>query len=279
MSLCYFEEEFRPVGDCRLPISDLIVQRGVGVFDSVRSYSRRAFAMQPHLDRLRSSAISAGMSCDTIISLLPRIIREGFARTQTPDDRDLLARPFITGGDVNINGKFPHPRFFVIFEEGPQSDPATYEKGLALHPTSVERPFPLVKSTNYLFGYMPSSGVENVFECLYCPNGEITETVRGSFFLCVDKKIITAPVGRVLSGVTRNIVVDIARKAGYTVEERCPKMSELVHAQEALLTSSWNEVAPVVRVGETIIGTGTPGPIAANLLKLFREELPCHLDT
>lgn len=278
MSFCYFEGEFRPVQDCRLPISDLIVQRGVGVFDSIRSYSRRAFAMQLHLDRLHSSAVSAGMNCDKIISLLPGIIREGFLHVEAPNNRDLLARPFITGGDININGKFPNPRFFVIFEEGPQRDPATYEKGLALYPTTVERPFPLVKSTNYLFGYMPSSGVENVFECLYCPNDEITETVRGSFFLYVDGKIVTAPVGRVLSGVTRNIVVDVAKKAGYTVEERCPKVSELALAKEAILTSSWNEVAPVVRVGDTVIGTGTPGPVSSDLLKLFREALPAYLD-
>lgn len=278
MSLCYFEGEFHSIQDCRLPITDLIVQRGVGVFDSIRSYSRRAFAMPQHLDRLHSSAVSAGMNCDNIIALMPDIIRAGFLRTNTPNNRDLLARAFITGGDTNTNGKFPNPRFFVIFEEGPQSDPAVYEKGLALYPTTVERPFPLVKSTNYLFGYMPSSGVENVFECLYCPNDEITETVRGNFFLYVDGKIITAPVGRVLSGVTRNIVVDVALKAGYTVEERCPKVSELARATEAMLTSSWNEVAPVVRIGDTVIGTGKPGPVASDLLNLFREALPAYLD-
>lgn len=278
MPLCYYEGNFCSLDSCHLPITDLIIQRGVGVFDSIRSYSRKAFALHEHLDRLKSSADAAGIDSTAIMPQLPDIVRKGFLQVDAPNGRDLIARAFITGGDINNSGKFPHPRFFVIFDEGPEYDGIAYKNGIALHPAPIERPFPLVKSTNYLFGYMPSSGVTDVYESLYCPNGEITETLRGNFMLFVEGKLVTAPVGKVLSGVTRNLVVEAAKEAGYTVEERCPRVAELATASEAMLTSSWSEVTSVVRVGEQIIGDGQPGPVAKDLLKLFKEKLPLHID-
>ena len=83
------------------------------------------------------------------------------------------------------------------------------KNGIALEPNRVARPFPLIKSTNYLFGLIPLSKTQRVnFETLYItPEGEITEAMSSNFFLCKDGKIITAPVGKVLKGVTRDIII------------------------------------------------------------------------
>jgi branched-chain amino acid aminotransferase len=89
---------------------------------------------------------------------------------------------------------------------------------------------------------------------------------------------VTAPVGEVLGGVTRNIILELARGAGIAVEDRCPEESELSAADEAFLTSSWKEVMPVVRVGDVVIGNGRPGPIAQKLQAMFRSSLERWLD-
>lgn len=278
MSICYFEGNFHPTAECALPVTDLAIQRGVGVFDSIRIYRHKPFALDAHLERLSKSADAAGILYGDIAEKIPGIIREGAARPDCPMNGECLAKPYITGGDVNQSGRFPHPRFFIIFEDGGSICPDEYKAGAALQPTPEGRPYPLIKTTNYLVGLMQCAGRSDVLECLYCPDGEITETLRSSFFLCKDGKIITAPTGRVLGGVTRNIILQLAGENGFSTEERCPLVSELDGADEAFLTSSWKEVMPVTRIGDKQIGSGKPGPVSAHLLKLFRSSLERWLD-
>ena len=278
MSICYYEGEFYPTAECCLPVTDLSIQRGVGVFDSIRIYDRHAFALHEHLKRLEDSAKGSGIVVDGIIDKILEAIRAGAKRDDCPDEGNCIVKPYITGGDTNNHGAFPHPRYFVIFESGPPIREEDYMTGVALQPTAEERLYPTVKSTNYLSGLMQSAGMADVLECVYCPGGEITETLRSSFFICIDGKIVTAPVGRVLGGVTRGIVLELARENGFTIEERCPLVSELPLADEAFLTSTWKEIMPIVRVGDTLIGGGKPGPVAAHMRKLFRESMHRWLD-
>jgi branched-chain amino acid aminotransferase len=280
MSICFFDGVFRPTEQCALPVTDLVIQRGVGVFDSIRVYDGRAFAITAHMERLEKSARLIGIELGdgTIIKKMTETVREGARRPDCPDGGDCIAKTYITGGDVNANGKFPEPRTFIIFEACGKTSPEEYEKGVALQPTDEGRPYPLAKSVNYLVGLMQGAGRDDVLECLYCPGGKITETLRSSFFICRDGKIITAPVGAALDGITRGIVIELARENGFTVEERCPEVSELAAADEAFLTGSLKEVLPVVRVGETVIGGGKPGPVAARLQNLFRANLDRWLD-
>ena len=278
MSLCYMNDKFAPASECTLPVSDLVIQRGVGAFESIRLYDGRPFAMSLHLERLANSVKDSGIEADAILSKLPELIREGIRQPGCPQDG--LAKPFITGGDVNNKGHFPQPRFFILFEDVHKLTDDEKKQGIALEPNRVDRPYPLVKSINYLFGLMPLSRAErDNFESLYItPAGEITEAMSSNFFLCKDGKLITAPVGRVLKGVTRSVVLTLAKEAGYKIEERCPLESELKEAQEAFITGSVKEVLPVVRIGSQNIGNGKPGPVAQHLQHMFAANKERWLD-
>jgi branched-chain amino acid aminotransferase len=253
-------------------VTDHIISRGIGVFDSIRSYDRIAFALDEHMKRLEESARKIGIETGEIVKRIEKIIIEGVRRDDCPNQGNCIVKAYITGGDANNKGLFPHPRFFVIFEEAEPLDENLYKTGVALYPSPEGRPYPLIKSINYLIGIMQSVGRDDVLECLYCPDGMITETLRSSFFMCKDNVLITAPVGAVLGGVTRNIVIDVARMNGFFVNERSPRLLELEHADEAFITSTWKEVMPVVRVGDMVIGGGKPGPITERIGKLFRAS-------
>lgn len=278
MSICYFNGKFAPVSECAIPVTDMSIQRGVGAFESIRVYEGRPFAMMPHLERLAGSAAGAGIEASDIISKLPELIKEGLKREDTP--KDGLAKPYITGGDVNNKGHFPQPRFFIIFDEVHKPTIEEQRDGIALEPNRQNRPFPLIKSTNYLFGLIPlSKSTSGNFESLYItPEGEITEAMSSNFYICIDGKIVTAPVGKVLKGVTRDIILTLAKEANFKIEERCPLESELARADEAFITGSVKEVLPVVRVGEQKIGNGKPGPVAQHLQKLFISNMERWLD-
>lgn len=280
MALCYYNEKFQPLTECALPLTDLSIQRGVGAFDTIRIYDGSPFAMMHHLDRLKGSALGAGIAAEPIIAILPDIIRKGLALPENKNF-DGIVKPYITGGDVNDRGTFPYPRFFVIFDKDVHK-PTEDERrnGIALEPNHVARPFPLIKSTNYLFGLIPLSKTKQVnFETLYItPEGEITEALSSNFFMCKGGKIITAPVGKVLNGVTREIIITLAKENGFEVEERCPMEHELADADEAFITGSVKEILPVVRVGEQRIGNGRPGPVAQSMQHIFIKNRSRWMD-
>ena len=278
MSLCYMNGKFAPISECSLPVSDLAIQRGVGAFESIRLYGGKPFAISLHLERLANSARDAGLEAGDILAQLPELIRSGIQQKECPQDG--LAKPFITGGDVNDKGRFPQPRFFILFEDVHKPTEDEKKFGIALEPNHLDRPYPLVKSINYLFGLMPlSRASNNNFESVYItPAGELTEAMSSNFFLCKDGKLITAPVGRVLKGVTRGVVLTLAQEAGFKIEERCPLESELKDAQEAFITGSVKEVLSVVRIGSQNIGNGKPGPVAQHLQHLFLANKERWLD-
>jgi branched-chain amino acid aminotransferase len=252
-------------------VTDLAIARGVGVFDSLCSFEGTPFALEEHMKRLEESALRVGIAVGDTVDRIRQIILDGLLRDDCPNDGNCIVRSFITGGDTNDLGLFPNPRHFIIFDKAEPLSDEEYKAGTALHPTSEGRPYPLIKSINYLVGIMQIAGLDDVSECLYCPGGEITEALKSSFFLYRNGTIFTAPLGMVLGSVTRNIVIDVARTYGFKIVERAPRLVELQDADEAFITGSLKEVLAVVRVGETVIGDGKPGPVSSRLLRLYRD--------
>lgn len=279
--LCYYEGEYMPVEKCLLPITDFIFQRGVGTFEAIRVYDGHPFGLKAHLERFANSIESAGIATDKInIAEVEKIIRDGLKRDDCP--KNCSAKPYATGGDVNSpKGHFPNPRLIVVFEPVVAAKTESEVKnGIALLPNRMYRPNPLVKSINYLFGLIPLGKSDgSFFESLYIsPDGEIAEGMTSNFYLVKGNKIITAPVGKVLKGVTRGIVLTLAKENGFEIEERCPRESELAEADEAFITGSVKEVVPVVRVGDTQIGNGKPGTVAKKIQDIFTANLSRWFD-
>jgi D-alanine transaminase len=89
-----------------------------------------------------------------------------------------------------------------------------------------------------------------------------------------NRTLITAPEGtRILSGVTREVVLALARQAGFEVQERYPSKAQLYAAAEVFLTGTTVEVLSVVQIDGRSIGGGEPGPVTRNLTKRFLEQI------
>ena len=268
MELCYIEGQFVPLKEARLPVSDLIIQRGVGVFEVIATHDGRPLLMTPHLERLTRSAESSRIHGGPSIEEMKRIICEGVARAGGA----VRVKAYLTGGDVFDEGRgFVRPRFFAIFEELSLPPTEAYEKGVTLEPLPYGRDDPSVKSVDYRSSYALSQS--GAFEVLYCPDGEVTESGHSSFFLVLDRKIVTAPLSRVLKGTTRQVILELARGEGFEVEERCPLWSELPRASEAFITGSSKKVVPVARIGGIVIGDGKPGPVTRRLSELYLRRI------
>ena len=274
IKLCYIDGQFVKPEDAKLPLSDLIIQRGVGVFEAFASFNLKPLMLTPHMTRFVASAKASGIANIPDVEFMKKIVHEGIAKV----GHDVRIRTFLTGGDYfdAEKGYFPEPRFFVIFDEAGLITPEEREHGVILEPVSFGRDNPEVKSVDYRATYKMPAGA---YEILYCPNGEITEGGHSNFFLVLqDGTIVTAPLSRVLKGTTRGAIIELARQEGFNVEERCPLWSELASATEAFVTGSMKMVVPVVKIGGITIGDGKPGKITRKLFELYTKYLERWLE-
>jgi len=277
VNICYRNGVYLPLEEVCLPVTDLLVQRGIGVFDSIRTYGGRPFALKEHLRRLERSAREASMKLPLSLEALERVIRDGISRMGR--EGDVTIRPYVTGGRVIDDCRFAEPDLFVLFEKMTPPPAERYEEGVSLLPIPFSRPFPAMKSIDYMTPYVSrlrAGGGD--FECLYCPDGTITESTAGNFFLVLDGTLVTAPEETVLEGVTRGIILDLAQEAAIAVERRSLRVEELPVADEAFITGTSKEVTPIVRIGAVTIGDGRPGPMTRRLHDLLRDHIERWLE-
>ena len=95
-----------------MPISDLIIQRGIGVFETVGTYERRPLMLTPHLERLLAGAERLRIRPALSLAEMRDVVKEGIVRL----DAELQVKIYLTGGDVFDEEKgFVFPRFFVVY--------------------------------------------------------------------------------------------------------------------------------------------------------------------
>jgi D-alanine transaminase len=132
-----------------------------------------------------------------------------------------------------------------------------------------------IKSINLLANVLARQQAKEagVFEAILVRNGEVTEGSVSNVFIVENRTLITAPEGtRILSGVTREVVMGLASQEGFEVRERYPSQSQLYAAKEVFLTGTTVEVLAVRRIDGRTIGAGDPGPVTRTLAKRFKEQ-------
>jgi D-alanine transaminase len=132
-----------------------------------------------------------------------------------------------------------------------------------------------IKSINLLANVLARQQATQarMFETILVKKGAVTEGAVSNVMVVRNGVVITAPEGpRILSGITRGVVLQLARQEGLPVQERYLLKEELYDAAEVFLTGTTVEVLGVVRVDGKIIGEGRPGPLTQRLAKQFVER-------
>ncbi|MGB8644648.1 MAG: aminotransferase class IV, partial [Anaerolineae bacterium] len=148
-----------------------------------------------------------------------------------------------------------------------------YEKGIKVITVRIERPLPTAKTIDYTPAILAlaQARARNAMEALYVDReGHLLEGTQSNFFGFEGDRLIT-PHDAILEGITRRVVMELAR-AQFELVERALPLTELAQLDEAFIASTSKEVMPVVQVDETTIGSGKPGPRTLLLHRLFREH-------
>ena len=252
---------------------------GDGVFEGIRAYGGRIFRLGAHLDRLYGSAKAIWLEIPMPKAELGRVVEEGMVKSGI---KDAYIRLVVTRGvgDLGLDPrKCAKPSIICITDTIALWSPERYEKGLTALTAATpinhrESLSPRVKSLNYLSHILAkiegiAAGVDEVI--MLDAHGYVAEA-SGMNLFCVTRGTVRTPppYAGILRGVTRDTVLEIARDAGYGVEELPMNRYDLYTADEMFLTGTAAEIVPVTRLDGRLIGSGKPGPTTQQLAKRFK---------
>ncbi|MGZ4992324.1 MAG: aminotransferase class IV, partial [Methylobacter sp.] len=114
-------------------------------------------------------------------------------------------------------------------------------------------------------------------EAILVKDGYVTEGAASNIFAVIDGILITPPMGHeILPGITRNVILKIARENDIPISEDIISLDALKTADEIWLTSSTREIVPVVQLDDEAIANGKPGPIWKAMNQLFQAYKQSH---
>ncbi|HXF05220.1 MAG TPA: D-amino-acid transaminase [Blastocatellia bacterium] len=279
--LVWLNGEFLDFASAKVSVEDRGFQFGDGIYEVIRVYQGKPFAFEDHLQRLQRSADAIELTLPYSLDALRDVGYELIERTQLGDAELYLQ---VTRGVAPRAHLFPSdatPTVVMTIRRLRTIPPEVWEKGIAVITVPDERwRRSDVKSICLLPHVLAKERARRsgAYEALFVRDGCVLEGASSNLFIYDGTALIT-PVAdqRILHGISRAHLIEVARGRGYTVVERDIRPPEVIAAQEVLLTSTTLEVAPVIAVDGTPIGSGVPGPIYRDLSQAFREMVRAHV--
>ena len=261
-----------------LHADDAGVLRGRAAFETMRVYGGRPFRLDAHLLRLVGSAEVLGLPAPDPQRLAP-LAAEAVSAAAT---EDCVLRVVWTGGREQDERGVG----FALVTPLPDGLEQTRERGvrLALLQLAIgaharrSSPWllPGVKSTSYAVNMAAQreANRRGADDALFLSaEGILLEGPTSNIWFVQGELLCTPSLDLgILAGVTRDTVLAAARERGIAVAEDVFAVERLQGASEVFTSSSVREVMPVVRVDDTDVGDGTPGPIAREMQAALRES-------
>jgi branched-chain amino acid aminotransferase len=261
-------------GQAMVSVYDHGLLYGDGVFEGTRVYAGKTFRLAQHLDRLYDSAHAIWLDVPMPKDELAGITEETVKRSGITEGyiRHLITRGV---GDLGIDPrKCPRPSVIVIMGTIKLWPEEVYEVGLRVVTAATPIPqreslSPRVKSLNYLAHILAKiegiqAGADEVL--MLDSAGSVAEGSGQNVFIVKGGVIRTPPpFAGILKGVTRDVVFELARDAGYQVQETMLNRYDVYTADEAFLTGTASEIVGIRQLDGRAIGAGKAGPVTRDL--------------
>ncbi len=276
-NVAFINGTFVPMAEAKVSIEDRGFQFGDGVYEVIRTYKGRPFELEAHLARLDRSATALDLKQPYSHDDWTRHILEGIRLAAYPESKIYVQ---ITRGVAPRDHAYSDdatPTVVMTVREFHPLDRSVQVAGVeAITTEDIRWGRCDIKSVNLLANVLARQQVKEaqVFEAILVNEGLVTEGAVSNVMVVQGGTVVTAPQGpRILSGVTRTVVLDLARSEGLSVQERFVSQADLYEADEVFLTGTTVEVLAVIRVDGKIIGDGRPGPIAQRLAARFTSRV------
>ncbi|HZV01079.1 MAG TPA: aminotransferase class IV [Planctomycetota bacterium] len=255
---------------------------GDSVYEVVRTVRRRLFAFDPHMERLEGSArglwLEIPWSRDELRAQVERAV------SLVKDPGDAYVRIIITRGVGELDlapDSCKRPGSVIIAKPLPVYPRAWYEDGIAVQIVGTMRNptravSPSIKSGNYLnnvLALMEARRGGALEAAMLNETGALTECTTSNLFFARGGVVKTPALDcGILSGITRSILLDAARRAGVPIVEGSFAADELRSADEAFITSTTKDLVPIKSVDKKNLAA-SPGPLTKKLMGVFAREV------
>ena len=285
---------FAPPSEAVVSVFDRGFLYGDSVYEVVRTYRGRPFELDAHLARLAHSAERIGLVLPWDAARTAAELERTLAAARGEEPPDPEAAPWNVGeqyarivmtrgaGELGLDPALAvDPKAILIVR--PLSGPPAraYRDGVGVAVVGVEHVSPhsvdpTAKTGNYLSHVLAirEARAAGAYEALMLDrDGFVTEGTTSNVFAVRGATVVTPPLAvGILEGVTRGLVLALARSLGIPAREERLRPRDLEAADEIFITSSVREIVPVTRLGQRSVGAGKPGAVTARLHATFRER-------
>lgn len=248
---------------------------GDGVYEVIPVFSGHLFRLQHHLQRLDNSLAAIGL-LNPLTALEWRRVLQRLVDDNGTGDQSVYLQ--VTRGVAPRNHSFPkdtRPTVFAYAQQMTYPEPTLPATGVsAITAQEIRWQRCDIKSTSLLAAVMlrEEAAQKGSIEAILIRDGLITEGAASNVFIVRNNHLMTPPNGPlILPGITRDLVLELAKNDGIGWEERDVKESELASADEVWITSSTHEIKPVTRINGAPVGNGKPGPLYARVYTLYQD--------
>lgn len=279
MAVVYLDGDYVDGDRARVSVYDRGFLLADGIYEVTPAYRGRLFLFDRHRARMERglAAIRIDQDLSELESIKRRLIRENDLETA----ETALVYVQVTRGVAPRTHAFPAvpvpPTVFAFAKTFQRPGPERWNRGFRAIVVPDERWMRVdIKSIQLLPNALAmqaaaENGAENV---VFHRDGVVTEGGHANFMAVLDGTVVTHPADhRILHGITRGYVLELARELGMPVEERPFTLDELAHAEEAFYTGTTTEVFPTVAIDGRPVGDGQVGPITRRLHDAFLERV------
>ena len=259
---------------------------GEGIYETLRTYNGQPFLFDRHMRRLRNSAGMLSLDVPLTDPDIDARFRETMRAAGLGDDaaHEAYIRILVTRGVGELTydpAACPVSTVVVIVKPNVPPSADVFGTGVRValvpivrnHPGSVN---PLIKSNNLLNNAlaMQEAFRRGAFEgVMRNYRGELSECTQSNLFVVKDGVALTPTLDSgLLPGITRAFLFEVGAEIGVLVREAVLHDEDLLGADEAFLTSTTRELVPIVKVDDSAIGPGVPGPVTQALLEGYRRK-------
>ena len=262
-------------------VSDRGFMYGDGVFETMRVYNRIVFKIDEHMARLERSLKTIRIKPPYSKSHLKKVI---YNLLKTNKLKNAYIRITVTRGEgrFGIEQKdMLRPNTVIVAKEFSPYPDRMFKKGISCRIVGTRQnehsSISSVKSLNFLNYIMArfeakDSGSDEAI--VLNTKGHVAEAVTSNIFIVKGRSISTPSIASgALPGITRSVVIDIAKSLGIKVSQKTVSRRELLAAEEVFLTNSLAELLPVTSIDRKKIGRGLPGPVTKLMHNAYRIEV------
>lgn len=269
----FYNGEYLPIDQVCISPFDRGFLLGDSIYEAIPAYQNQMLAGDKHLQRLSEGLEAVGIENPYSLTQWSKICERVIAE----DNNQLIYIQVTRGNEQQRKHRFPvEATPTVLVFAIPFTTPFDINyAGCAAHlQTDLRWQRCNVKSTSLMgnilaYRQLYTDGLAND-EALLVRDNLVVEAPSSNLFMVKDRVIYTPPLDNILPGVTRALVIELAIKLGFTVQESAPSVAQLMNADEVWVSNSIEELKPITSVDNQLIATGTTGEVWKQLFREFQ---------